>query len=84
MSGISPPEMGQALEQPDLSDEPDAPKPAAEPSDDLQGAVADRGDHLEERGQGAGRLLGAGAEQAFTADESQQEREPEADEGTTD
>lgn len=83
MSGISPPEMGQALKPPDLSDEPDAPEPAAEPSDEPQGADADGGDHLEERGQGAGRLLGAGAELAFTADENQEGHESGADEATT-
>jgi hypothetical protein len=83
MSGISPPEMGEALEQPGLPDEPDAPEPAAEPSAPVQDAVADGSDLLEERGQGAGRLLGAGAEQAFTADEGQEGRGSEEAEGTT-
>jgi hypothetical protein len=49
--------------------------------------VPDRGgrkasDGLEERGQGAGRLLGEGAEQAIAADEvdSDQDAEQTADE----
>jgi hypothetical protein len=74
MSGIIPPEMGEALDPRELPDEPDAPAPTAEPSDGLPGEGADGSDLLEERGQGAGRLLGAGAEQAFTADEGQEER----------
>jgi hypothetical protein len=82
MSGISPPEMGQALEQRELPDEPEEPTPAAEPTDQGQDPAADGSDLLEERGQGAGRLLGAGAEQAFTADEDQAARRSGADEGT--
>jgi hypothetical protein len=37
-------------------------------------------DNLEERGQGAGRLLGEGAEEAFTDDEAAAPEKPDEDE----
>lgn len=75
--------MGPALDQSDVPDEPDAAESAAETSDSEQNAGADGSNLLEERGQGAGRLLGAGAEQAFTGDEGQEGRGSAADDGST-
>ena len=75
--------MGQALEQPGLPDEPGAAEPLSEPSDQAQGAVADGGDVLEEPGPGAGRLLGAGADQALSADEDPEGPGSEAEEDMT-